>query len=75
MNLTPTHADLDWTVVRDQAVTFITTEYASLDRSGTPITWPVTPYLGAGGTLDVTTGLSYPLKAQRARRNSPRAFN
>ena len=34
---------------RDQAVTFITTEYASLDRSGAPVTWPVTPYLGRAG--------------------------
>jgi len=43
-------------------------EYASLTRAGRPVTWPVTPYLG-NGTLDFTTGLSYPDKAERARRN------
>lgn len=44
-------------------------EYASLTRDNRPVTWPVTPYVGAGGTLDVSTGLSYPDKAERARRN------
>jgi hypothetical protein len=43
-------------------------EYASLTRAGRPITWAVTPYVGQG-TLDVSTGLSYPDKAERARRN------
>lgn len=42
-------------------------EYASLTRDGRPVTWPVTPYLGAG-TVDVSTGLTYPDKAERARR-------
>jgi hypothetical protein len=46
----------------------ITCEYASLTRAGSPVTVPATPYLGAG-TLDVSTGLSYPAKAERARRN------
>lgn len=46
----------------------ITCEYASLTRAGTPVTVPSTPYLGAG-TLDVSTGLAYPAKAERARRN------
>lgn len=46
----------------------ITCEYASLTRSGTPITIPTTPYVGKG-TLDVSTGLTYPAKAERARRN------
>ncbi|AGZ48955.1 hypothetical protein PJK45_09140 [Mycobacterium kansasii] len=63
-------AVLDWPTIRDQAAAFITTEYASLNRGGAPITWPVTPYLGANGrSVDVTTGLTYPLKAERARRN------
>jgi hypothetical protein len=46
----------------------ITCEYASLTRSGAPVTIPATPYLGSG-TLDVSTGLTYPAKAERARRN------
>jgi hypothetical protein len=44
-------------------------EYTSLTRAGRPVTWPVTPYVGKDGTLDVTTGLSYPDKAERARRD------
>ncbi|HXQ62445.1 MAG TPA: pyridoxamine 5'-phosphate oxidase family protein [Acidimicrobiales bacterium] len=47
-----------------------TAEYASLTRTGSPVTVPTTPYVGAGGrTLDVTTGLTYPAKAERARRD------
>jgi hypothetical protein len=46
----------------------ITCEYASLTRAGAPVTVPSTPYVG-DGTLDVSTGLSYPAKAERARRN------
>ncbi|HXD53214.1 MAG TPA: hypothetical protein VN618_00530 [Solirubrobacteraceae bacterium] len=46
----------------------ITCEYASLTPSGRPVTVPSTPYRGAG-TLDVSTGLSYPAKAERARGN------
>jgi hypothetical protein len=64
----PIQADLDWSIIRDQAGAFVTTEYASLDRAGSPVTWPVTPYLGEH-TIDVSTGLTYPLKAERARRN------
>ena len=70
MSVTPIPTDLAWPAVAGQAGTFITTEYASLDRNGAPVTWPVTPYLGrAGATIDVSTGLTYPLKAERARRN------
>lgn len=47
----------------------LTCEYASLTRDLRPITWAVTPYRGEG-SLDVSTGLSYPDKAERARRNS-----
>jgi hypothetical protein len=48
----------------------ITCEYATLTQRNTPITYPVTPYLGDDGcTLDVSTGLTYPAKAERARRN------
>src|SRR5215217_902128 len=46
----------------------ITVEYASFTRAGAPITYPVTPYVGEDGlTLDVSTGLTYPSKAERAR--------
>jgi hypothetical protein len=47
----------------------ITCEYSSLTRAGVPITVPTTPYIGAKGTLDVSTGLSYAAKAERARHN------
>ncbi len=48
----------------------ITCEFASLTRQGMPITFPLTPYLGEDErTLDVSTGLTYPSKAERARRN------
>lgn len=47
---------------------FLTTEFATLTRAGAPITWPVTPYVGAG-TIDVTAGLAYPSKAERARHD------
>jgi hypothetical protein len=61
---------LDLSAVVDTAARFVTTEYASLTAAGAPITWPVTPYRGEdGNTLDVSTGLTYPLKAERARRN------
>lgn len=62
----PTPLDLD--AVMDTTAAFVTTEYASLTRAGAPITTPVTPYRG-DGTLDVSTGLTYPLKAERARRD------
>lgn len=48
----------------------ITVEYTSLTRAGRPVMVPVTPYAGNGGrTFDVSTGLTYPAKAERARRN------
>lgn len=48
----------------------ITVEYASLRRDGTPITFPIAPFVGDDGcTLDVQTGLAYTAKAQRARHN------
>jgi hypothetical protein len=49
----------------------ITAEYTSLTRAGAPIMVPTTPYVGSGArTLDVSTGLTYPAKAERARRNA-----
>jgi hypothetical protein len=56
--------------VRDVFESFITTEYTTIDRSQQPITWPVTPYYRQGAvTIDVTTGLGYPKKADDAARN------
>jgi hypothetical protein len=49
---------------------FITCEYTTIDARQQPIVWPVTPYYGDGApTIDVTTGLGYPKKAEDARRN------
>jgi Pyridoxamine 5'-phosphate oxidase len=49
---------------------FITTEYVTIDGSGQPIAWPVTPYYRPGDLcIDVTTGLGYPKKAHDAQAN------
>ena len=49
---------------------FITTEFTTVTPSGQPITWPVTPYYSPGAlTIDITTGLGYPKKADDAARN------
>ena len=49
---------------------FITTEYTTIDARQQPITWPVTPYYQPGEpSIDVTTGLGYPKKADDALRN------
>ena len=49
---------------------FISTEYTTVDRTGQPITWPVTPYYRPGdGAIDLTTGLGYPKKADDAEHN------
>ena len=43
---------------------------ATLDRAGRPVTWPMTPYLDdSGSMIEVSTGVTYPAKAERARRN------
>jgi hypothetical protein len=48
----------------------ITVEYTSLTRNGAPFTTPLTPFADMdAGALDVSTGLTYPAKAERARRN------
>jgi hypothetical protein len=47
-----------------------TVEYASLTRAGVPITFPMLLFIGEDGlTLDVSTALTFPAKAQRARNN------
>lgn len=56
--------------VRQAFDRFVTTEYTTIDSHGRPITWPVTPYYEDGAqTIDVTTGLGYPKKANDARAN------
>jgi hypothetical protein len=52
----------------DVFATAVTAEYAGLTRAGTPVTVPITPYAG-DRSLDLSTGLTYPTKAERARRN------
>jgi hypothetical protein len=50
--------------------TFITTEFTTVAAGGQPITWPVTPYYQPGAaTVDITTGLGYPKKADDAAAN------
>jgi hypothetical protein len=57
-------------IAREAFESFITTEYTTIDRRQQPITWPVTPYYAQGApTIDVTTGLGYPKKADDAGRN------
>jgi hypothetical protein len=54
--------------VRDAFERFVTCELTTVDAARQPITWPVTPYYAQGGpTIDVTTGLGYPKKADDAR--------
>lgn len=56
--------------VRDAFERFVTCELTTVAGSQQPITWPVTPYYRDGGaTIDVTTGLGYPKKADDARRH------
>jgi Pyridoxamine 5'-phosphate oxidase len=56
--------------VRDAFERYITCELTTVDPKKQPITWPVTPYYRQGGpTIDVTTGLGYPKKADDARRH------
>ena len=56
--------------VRDCFKRFVTTEYTTIDARQQPITWPVTPYYADGEpTIDVTTGIGYPKKADDAGRN------
>ncbi len=56
--------------VRDVFARFITTEFVSMDASGQPIAWPLTPYYtDAAPVIEVTTGVGYPKKAEDARRN------
>jgi hypothetical protein len=56
--------------VRDAFERFVTCEYTTVDARQQPIVWPVTPFYSSGApTIDTTTGLGYPKKANDARRN------
>ena len=56
--------------VREAFERFITCELTTVDAKQQPIVWPVTPYYSSGAaTLDTSTGLGYPKKANDARRN------
>jgi Pyridoxamine 5'-phosphate oxidase len=49
---------------------FVTCELTTVGARQQPITWPVTPYYSPGSpTIDLTTGLGYPKKADDARRH------
>jgi len=55
---------------RDAFDSFITCELTTVGARQQPITWPVTPYYEQGApTIDVTTGLGYPKKADDAKRH------
>ena len=57
-------------VVQQVFEKFVTTEYTTVDAHGQPITWPVIPYYKAGGaSVDITTGVGYPKKADDAARH------
>jgi hypothetical protein len=56
--------------VRDVFAGFVTTEFVTLNATGQPIVWPLTPYYSDGApVIEVTTGVGYPKKAEDARRN------
>src|SRR5204863_6593092 len=56
--------------IREVFERFITCEFVTVDARQQPIVWPVTPYYSQGAaTIDVTTGIGYPKKADDAARH------
>ena len=48
----------------------LTCQFATVTRTGRPVSWPVTPYVNDDRrSIDVSTALTCPAKAERARRN------
>ena len=57
-------------VVQEVFDRFVTTELTTVGARQQPITWPVTPFYEPGAqTIDVTTGIGYPKKADDAKRH------
>jgi hypothetical protein len=55
---------------RDAFDRFVTSEYTTVGDGKQPITWPIIPFYEQGDpTIDVTTGIGYPKKADDAIRN------
>ena len=49
---------------------FVTSEFTTVGNRRQPITWPIIPFYEQGApTIDVTTGIGYPKKADDAIRN------
>jgi hypothetical protein len=56
--------------VAEVLVTSLYTEFASITPQGVPLDTPLFAFVEPeGGTIDVATGLAYPAKANRVRRN------
>jgi hypothetical protein len=56
--------------VADVLTSSLYTEFGSMTKKGMPLNTPLFAFVGPGGdTIDVATGLAYPSKAERVRRN------
>ena len=65
-----------WPQALTEAVAqFHVAHLATLSRAGAPVCWPMTPYPSPDGrAIEFSTGVTYPLKAERARRNPKVGF-